>query len=147
VAKLKKVRTKKQQDKETSARLLRTYGITLEEYNVILDWQRGVCAICHKPPTNRRLHTDHCHKFVKQKITTYKFNGQWIAEVKGTAIQTMNPVKSVAIATTRQKLKANSVRGLLCSWCNRGLRYYHDNPEFLLNASEYIQKFHTLCGA
>jgi hypothetical protein len=32
------------------------------------------------------------------------------------------------------------VRGILCSWCNRGLRYYHDKPELLRSASEYLKK-------
>jgi len=34
-----------------SAMLQRDYGITLEEYNLLLQQQEGVCAICHEPET------------------------------------------------------------------------------------------------
>lgn len=42
---------------------LRTkYGLTLEEFEVILQQQGGVCAICHRPPNGRVLDVDHNHK-------------------------------------------------------------------------------------
>lgn len=43
------------------------YGITLEEYEEMLDRQRGVCAICGQPETSKykgvvkNLSVDHCH--------------------------------------------------------------------------------------
>lgn len=43
------------------------YGMTIEEYNAMLEEQNGVCAICGKPETATRdgqalpLHVDHCH--------------------------------------------------------------------------------------
>lgn len=40
--------------------LERTFGITSEEYDIILANQNGVCAICEIPST-RRLHVDHDH--------------------------------------------------------------------------------------
>jgi endogenous inhibitor of DNA gyrase (YacG/DUF329 family) len=42
--------------------LLRRYGITINEYDALLLAQNGVCAICGKPPTRRRLDIDHNHK-------------------------------------------------------------------------------------
>ena len=33
-----------------------------------------------------------------------------------------------------------TVRGLLCPWCNRGLRYYQDNPEYLKRAAKHVQR-------
>jgi len=39
-----------------------TYGITSIEYDKILEDQNGVCWICKKPPTNRRLNVDHKHE-------------------------------------------------------------------------------------
>lgn len=39
------------------------YGITKEEYNYLLDTQKGCCAICKKHQTEfkRKLSVDHCH--------------------------------------------------------------------------------------
>jgi len=42
--------------------LLKNYGITVEEYEEILKKQNGVCAICKKPPINKRLSVDHHHR-------------------------------------------------------------------------------------
>lgn len=43
--------------------LRRTYGITEAQYNAILKYQGGVCAICDKPPKEgRNLQVDHDHK-------------------------------------------------------------------------------------
>lgn len=42
--------------------VLKVYGITLEEYDTILDYQDGRCAICGKQPkTGQVLHIDHEH--------------------------------------------------------------------------------------
>lgn len=44
------------------------YGITLDQYNAMVDQQGGLCAICGKPETRlhlgklKRLATDHCHE-------------------------------------------------------------------------------------
>jgi hypothetical protein len=49
---------------ETYARnymLGRNYGITAEEYDVLLEAQNGRCALCRDVPSNRRLHVDHNH--------------------------------------------------------------------------------------
>src|SRR5271165_1611123 len=43
------------------SRLRREYGITLKEYNRILEWQVGVCYICNVAPTKTSLAVDHCH--------------------------------------------------------------------------------------
>lgn len=40
----------------------KVYGITLEEYDEILAYQEGKCAICRKPPkAGAVLHIDHEH--------------------------------------------------------------------------------------
>lgn len=43
--------------------LLRTYGITPEQYDVMLEEQGHVCAICKRPERikGRNLCVDHCH--------------------------------------------------------------------------------------
>lgn len=42
--------------------LKRKYGLTTEQYDEMVRAQGGLCAICRKPPTRRRLAVDHCHK-------------------------------------------------------------------------------------
>jgi hypothetical protein len=39
------------------------YGVTEEKYNLMFEKQKGLCAICKKPPTeNGRFSIDHNHK-------------------------------------------------------------------------------------
>lgn len=64
-------------------RLWTTYNITLEDYDIILAFQNGVCFICGEPPKpGDVLHVDHdhptglvmgllhfkCNKFVKGRL-------------------------------------------------------------------------------
>lgn len=42
--------------------LVKTYGITPEEWDEMLANQNGACAICMTPQTTRKLHTDHDHR-------------------------------------------------------------------------------------
>ncbi len=39
-----------------------TFGLTLEQYDLMLQLQNGVCAICGVAPIKMRLFVDHCHK-------------------------------------------------------------------------------------
>lgn len=34
------------------------------------------------------------------------------------------------------------VRGLLCPWCNRGLRYFRDDPALLSRAAKHVKRDH-----
>lgn len=43
-------------------RLRSLYGITIAQYDAVLEKQNGVCAICCEPSRDgRRLAVDHCH--------------------------------------------------------------------------------------
>ena len=42
--------------------LRRHYGISAEEYDVLLNAQDGVCKICDAEPTTKRLAVDHNHE-------------------------------------------------------------------------------------
>lgn len=45
-----------------STYLQRTYGISLDEWESVLEFQGGACAICGNPPKTRALHSEHDHK-------------------------------------------------------------------------------------
>jgi len=47
------------------SRLKSKYGITPEQYDAILAHQKGVCAICERPPKKNALCVDHDHKTLK----------------------------------------------------------------------------------
>lgn len=42
-------------------KLLRKYGLTMEQYQSMFDAQKGVCAVCHRRSTRTNLHVDHNH--------------------------------------------------------------------------------------
>ena len=44
-----------------NARLKRLYGITLAQYEEMLEKQGGVCALCGKHPSKNSLCVDHSH--------------------------------------------------------------------------------------
>ena len=43
-------------------RLLKQFGITPEQYDIRLQQQQGVCAICEKNAGPKMLAVDHCHE-------------------------------------------------------------------------------------
>ncbi|MGW0087834.1 endonuclease VII domain-containing protein [Streptomyces sp. NPDC003328] len=62
-----------------NTRILNTYGLTAEEYQKLLDFQDGRCAICQeKRKTN--LAVDHCHKTEAVRgLLCARCNGQLLA--------------------------------------------------------------------
>jgi len=53
----------KNKDKDKNSKLKIKYGITLEQYEVMLEQQKGCCKICKTPQNElkRNLAVDHCH--------------------------------------------------------------------------------------
>lgn len=52
-------------DRVKNQELLKSYKISLKDYNVMISKQNGVCAICFKnelTARNKNLAVDHCHK-------------------------------------------------------------------------------------
>ncbi len=52
--------------KALNRNLVKTFGLSLDEFNAMLESQNGRCAICDQEPQNTskrnwRLHVDHCH--------------------------------------------------------------------------------------
>lgn len=106
----------KEQTKETSRiwrrgkhrriRLWNAYKMSVEEYELLLEAQGGVCAICGRPET---------------------------------AVNQWGPL---VLAVDHDHI-TGVIRGLLCHRCNRGLGYFHDNPEYLIEAAHYVERTTT----
>lgn len=146
-----KPRTAAQIERETNRRLIRTYGITLADYDSMLASQGGGCAICGRPEINSRLHVDHCHKFQKLfrvKAKKQKSEPWWFAHTvhKSDAVahfylESYGETKKQAVDTVKRLLRAESVRGVICWPCNRGLRVFYDNAKSLERAGQYLRRF------
>lgn len=145
------VKQAEKQYKAADRRLRRAYGISLEEYGIMLDEQGNVCKICGNPPTDRRLHVDHDHKFKYFKVSANKTQQGWFASTreedvaKGLvpAVFGIGPTKSVAIRDVRNQLKRLSIRGIICWPCNRSLRSFNNNPVAMEQAAKYIREFQS----
>src|SRR5574338_909881 len=49
-------------DKKKNRTLRDRYRMSLEEYNQMIEFQEGKCAICRELPGSKGLNVDHCHK-------------------------------------------------------------------------------------
>jgi Autographiviridae endonuclease VII len=47
-------------ERHALTRIARLYGLSEEQYRRLLKAQKGVCAICKRPPRRRALCVDHC---------------------------------------------------------------------------------------
>jgi Recombination endonuclease VII len=66
--------------------LRKTYGITEAQYNELLAYQGGCCAICRKPPKGRRLAVDHDHKTGKVRgLLCYFCNSRFLGRGRESA--------------------------------------------------------------
>jgi hypothetical protein len=41
--------------------VLKQKGVTLEQYQRMVETQNGICAVCSSPPSRTKLNVDHCH--------------------------------------------------------------------------------------
>jgi Recombination endonuclease VII len=134
-------------EKAKDKRLQSTYGITLEEYNKILEIQGGCCAACGRPATafNTSLNVDHEHFKV---ITIKEKTGHWRGEVTvlGKSFWTWGNTKQEAIDNAKKGFTKYSVRGLLCpgrhgpagTCCNRNIGRI-DKPVWLRKVLAYLE--------
>lgn len=131
-------------DKETDKRLIKTYGITLIEYESMLRDQGGGCAICGREPTTKRLHVDHDHAFDRVKLISTKTEVGWKSSTPEGFVPWVSAfakTKSLAIKAVKHQLKRLSVRGLLDWKCNTSLQKFADNPLLMESAARYIRNF------
>jgi hypothetical protein len=89
---------------------------------------------------------EHDHSYSKVKILTYKplTRGDcWKAEAdyNGQHFEYHTWKRADAVRFVRADLKKASVRGVACWFCNKGLHFYHDNPDLLRAAAEYLENF------
>lgn len=142
-----KPKTQAQLDKATDTRLKKSYGRGLDWYNKRFEFQGHGCAVCGDVPGTRRLHVDHDHLWVAVKIRSFKeeapYLGSWAASglYGSTEYTGYGRTKSLAIRMVKDKLKAASVRGLLCHRCNRGMILFRDRTDLLENAIKYLNEF------
>ena len=120
------------------------YGVDLGWYNAKLAEQGNACGICRRPQElfTKRFAIDHDHGHKRLKIS-YQAIGRGIlafVTYRGQVYDFVGRNKREAARGLKAKLKAASCRGLLCPFCNRGLRYYADDPVRLANAAEYLKR-------
>jgi len=81
------VRNKRWRDKHPgSFDILRRYGITQDDYKVLLEKQSGVCAICGKKPNpssrRKRLSVDHQHEPFEIRGLLCNLCNAWLGRVE-----------------------------------------------------------------
>jgi hypothetical protein len=136
-------------DQQRDKYLRRKYGISLEDYQRMLEEQDGKCWICRRPPGTRSLAVDHDHKAKRIKVDVLRLAGGvlWRAKAwyRGQFWYSYElPQKRKTIQHVREQLKKASVRGLLCPHCNSGLRKYSDLAERFERAALYLRRFSTV---
>lgn len=72
---------------------LKKYGITIEQYNLMLAAQNGVCAICKQPEKNKNLSVDHNHATGKVRALLCEHCNRGLGHFKD------NPILCSAAAT------------------------------------------------
>jgi hypothetical protein len=95
-------------EKDRERWMLNKYGLSVEDYNKLLEQQGGVCFICGSPPVS----------------STYVGNR---AGTIYTATRTLLHID--------HDHDTGKVRGLLCPNCNKGLGWYEKHNE---RAKEYL---------
>ncbi|HXR74005.1 endonuclease VII domain-containing protein [Actinocrinis sp.] len=98
------------QERVLDSHLRRRFGITLEDYNRLLEAQDGVCAICGKPPT--------------------------VYSAPGGRRRQGRQVRPRLVVDHDHE--TGKVRGLLCVLCNRGIGLLQDSPDIIRRALTYL---------
>lgn len=134
----------KTEDQKRDAYYRKKYGVGLDWYNARFAEQGGCCGICRRPQEHftKRFAVDHDHSYKKVKVIATKIADIWFAyaDYIGQRWKQETYKKAESVRKVKLALKKMSCRGLLCPFCNRGLRYYADDPTRLANAAEYLKR-------
>lgn len=113
----------------------------LAEIEEILARQGGVCYICKRPPGERRLSVDHDHAYDRVKIVVKKHPliREWFsaATIFGKECKGMGATRALAREGIRFILRRESVRGILCLRCNKGIQMFEDSKAPLTPAERF----------
>jgi hypothetical protein len=91
---------------------LKAHGITLDEFEGLLELQGGVCAICGQ----------------SEKLVSHKNRRV-----------TMLQVDHDHTCCPHRNSCGHCIRGLLCSRCNTAIGFFLDDPNLLRRAADYIE--------
>lgn len=100
--------------------LVSKYGISLEDYDRLLEKQGGVCALCERTP---------------EEVQAGKTRGGYIKPLCVDHDHDCCPTHITC---------GNCVRQLLCHFCNLGMGAFRDDPEILLKAAKYVETHRAL---
>ena len=99
--------TQKAKDARRNQLLVKNFGITLDQYNVILEKQGGVCAIClkHSEKGKRSLALDHDHRNGKIRGLLCRFCNQAIGQLDDDVDRLIRAIKYLQCFTPQQPLQ------------------------------------------
>jgi hypothetical protein len=93
--------------------VLKKHKITADQYEKIWDKHKGLCAICFKEET----------RISRNGVTTTRIC-----------------LDHCHICDDNGYDGIDTIRGMLCGACNKGIGLLEDNPEYLLRAITYLQQ-------
>lgn len=122
--------------------LKQNYGLTLEDYDRMLESQGGVCAICGDPPRDDiALHVDHCHdtgSMGARAPSRPSLRRAGSPSAAGTPTPPQRRLLHASRTFGNGSATATRVRGLLCFKCNAGLGQFRHDLEHLQQATAYL---------
>ncbi len=121
-------------------------------------YAKGLCRNCYMRNTQRKYRALNPEKDRERKRKWYQVHKKEFCEVRrksrilkkySLSIEEYEELKTKQqgkclicneerILVLDHNHKTGIIRGMLCDSCNRGLGYFRDNPEILMNAIKYL---------
>lgn len=108
--------------------------------------RRGDCRSCvaekyklRKASDPKRHKTNHRYAIIKHKYGLSRKEVDELLVAQGEACAICNKAIDLS-AHVDHCHSSGRVRGLLCSYCNKGLGLFRDNPEALIRAAQYLKE-------